>query len=48
VAARMTMKQHTDFCASNAAGTASMHFGAIVDTVIVAVSIFVVFLLGLS
>ena len=42
-----TMQQHPDCCSASAAGCTSAYFGRILDTVILAVSIFIVFLLGI-
>jgi len=42
-----SMQQHSNCCSTCAAAGTSMHYGLILDTVILAVSIFVIFLLGL-
>lgn len=41
------MQQHPNCCSTSAAACTSARFARILDTVIVAVSIFVVFLLGI-
>lgn len=42
-----SMQQHADCCSNGAAGCTSAHFARILDTVILAVSIFIVWILGI-
>ena len=42
-----TMQQHANCCSAFAAGCTSAHYGRILDTAILAVSIFIVLILGL-
>jgi len=42
-----TMQQHANCCSTFAAGCTSARYGRILDTVILAVSIFLVLILGL-
>ena len=46
VAGSGTMQQHPNCCSTSAAACTSAHLGLILDTVAVAVSIFIVWLFG--
>ena len=43
-----TMQQHANCCVSSAAACTSAHYGLILDTAILAVSIIIVLILGLQ